>query len=80
MAEKIDLKQAKIILDKKLQERNKLIGQKEMLIQSLQKLGSENAEQAEQKVKKLTETIEKMKKKKEEGVNLFIKKYGHLLK
>jgi hypothetical protein len=66
-------------LEKKNQERNKLLGQKEMILQSLKDLGFDKPKQAEIEVKKLTKKIDKLKEKHKEGTELFVKKYKDLL-
>jgi DNA repair exonuclease SbcCD ATPase subunit len=74
-----DMRFIKTKLEKKDQERNKLLGQKEMILQSLKDLGFETPQQAKIKVKKITDKLEKLKEKQQEGIELFVKKYKDLL-
>lgn len=74
-----DIQSIKNKLEKKDQERNKVLGQKEMILQSLQDLGFETPQQAKIKVKKITDKLEKLKEKRQEGIELFVKKYKDLL-
>jgi hypothetical protein len=74
-----DIKRIKDLLEKKNQERNKLQGQKEMLLESLKELGFNTTKEAEKEITKLSTKIEKMKAKYQEGVEIFIKKYKDLL-
>jgi len=74
-----DIKRIKDLLEKKNQERNKLQGQKEMLLESLKELGFNTTKEAEKEITKLSAKIEKMKSKYQEGVEIFIKKYKDLL-
>jgi regulator of replication initiation timing len=74
-----DIKRIKDQLEKKNQERSKLQGQKEMLLESLKELGFSTTKEAEKEITKLSTKIEKMKAKYQEGVEIFIKKYKDLL-
>jgi hypothetical protein len=74
-----DIKRIKDLLEKKNQERNKLQGQKEMLLESLKELGFNTTKEAEKEITKLSTKIEKMKSKYQEGIEIFIKKYKDLL-
>lgn len=74
-----DIQSIKRKLEQKNQERNKLLGQKEMILNSLKELGFDTPKQAEIELKKLTKKIDKLKEKQQEGIELFVKKYGDLL-
>lgn len=74
-----DMQSIKNQLEKKNQERNKVLGQKEMILQSLKDLGFETPQQAKDKVKKVKDKLEKLKEKRQEGMELFVKKYKDLL-
>jgi hypothetical protein len=74
-----DLTRVKNQLEKKNQEKNKLIGQKEMLLESLKDIGFNTPTEAEKEITKLSTKIEKMKEKYQEGIEIFIKKYKDLL-
>ena len=60
-------------------ERNKLLGQKSMLIDNLQKLGFKNLGEAKKKLTTLTNEINRMEKNYQADVNKFKTKYEHLL-
>ena len=74
-----ELKRIKDHLEKKNQEKNRLLGQKEMLMNSLKELGFNSIKDAEVELEKLTKKIESEKTKYQEGKELFISKYKDLI-
>jgi len=75
----MDLIQMKKKVQKKDDDRNKLIGQRELLLKELKKLGFISVQEAEASGLKLKESILKKEKHYETGVAKFKKEYKHLL-
>ena len=75
----MDLIQAIKKVESKDKERNKLLGQREMLMQSLSDLGFENLVHAVKESNKLKDEVEKMNKHYIKGENMFKENFGHLL-
>lgn len=76
----MDLVNAKAILEEKNTRRNRLLGQKEMLLDNLKKIGYKDIKQAEEALKEQKDKISGMRKHYQDGVNKFKQKYGELLK
>lgn len=72
-----------IQLKKKVQEkdnaRNKLLGQKSMLVDNLKKLGFKTLGEAKKESTSLKNKLGKMDTKYKEGVEKFKESFGHLL-
>jgi hypothetical protein len=66
-------------LEKKNQKRNQLLGQKEMLMQTLKEKGFDSIKEAKQNIKKLKRKKEKIEQKYKESTLDFISKYEDLL-
>ena len=66
-------------LEEKKGKRDKYLGQKELLLKSLEDQGFETTKKAEIEVQKINKKIDQMNIKYQEGVELFIKKYKDLL-
>jgi len=72
------IQMTKMVKDKE-KNRNKLLGQKEMLMEGLKKLGFKSTSEANKSKTKLTNELTKMKEHYEKGENTFINKFEHLL-
>lgn len=66
-------------LSEQNQQRSKLIGRKDLLMESLDKLGFKTKGTARKKLKSLKTDNEKMKKQYDSKLNKFTEKYEHLL-
>jgi len=66
-------------VEQKDRERNKLLGQKSMLIDNLKKLGFKNLGEAKKKLTALTNEIKKMEKGYQADVATFQEKFEALL-
>ena len=75
----MNLLQITKVLKEKEKSRNKLLGQKEMLMDSLKKLGFKNLGQAKKESHKLKNQLIKMKAQYTDGEEKFKNKYAHLL-
>jgi len=76
----MDLIQAKKKVEAKDKERNKLLGQKEMLMDGLKELGFKTIDEAKKTSKSLKKTVDKMNTHYDKGVSKFKTQFGHLLK
>jgi hypothetical protein len=63
----------------KEKKKNQLEGQKEMILSQLKELGFDSIEKAQEEAKKLQKQILNLEKKYDQGKELFIEKYNHLL-
>ncbi len=72
------IQMTKIVNDKE-KNRNKLIGQKEMLMEGLKKLGFKNLGEAKKARTKLQNELAKMDEHYAKGKATFIDKFEHLL-
>lgn len=61
-------------------ERNKILGQKEMLIESLKELGFDTTIDAEKASADMQKVVDKMNKNYENGETKFKKDFSHLLR
>ncbi|MDP8268293.1 MAG: hypothetical protein P9L97_06140 [Candidatus Tenebribacter davisii] len=75
----MDLIQAIKKVESKDKERNKLLGQREMLMQSLNDLGYENIVQAVKISTELKDEVQKMNVHYQKGEDKFKEQFGHLL-
>ncbi len=66
-------------VEQKDKERNKLLGQKSMLVDNLKKLGFKNLGEAKKRLTAMTRELEKMDKDYQAEMNKFKTKYEHLL-
>jgi len=76
----MDLIQLKNKVQEKDNARNKLLGQKSMLVDNLKNLGFDTLADAKTEIVKLEKELAKMNKHYNSGVEEFKKKYAHLLK
>jgi len=67
------------LVQEKDNARNKLLGQKSMLVDNLKKLGFKNLGEAKKERTKLKNTLLKMNKLYTKGVEKFKTDFGHLL-
>ena len=75
----MNLIQAKKKVEAKDRERNKLLGQKEMLMEGLKDLGFKSIGEARKAAEALQVTVDKMDKHYKKGVAKFKTDFGHLL-
>ena len=75
----MDLIQMKKMVKDKAKNRDKLLGQKEMLTESLKKLGFKSISEAKKAKTKLHRELTKMEAHYEKGKDTFVDKYEHLL-
>lgn len=66
-------------LEKKNQKRNQLLGQKEMLMETLKEKGFKSIKEAKQNITKLEKKKEKLKQTYQDSIDDFIEKYKDLL-
>lgn len=75
----MDLIQLKKKVQEKDNSRNKLLGQKSMLVDNLKKLGFKTLGEAKKESHKIKNKLKKMDSHYKEGVEKFKKDFGHLL-